>query len=188
MAELKIGDRVQTLDSQGKPIYSDVIAFLHRQERATADYLSIAMDNGRSLRVSNKHLVFRIDNTTHQMSSVFASDIKSGDRLQTAYHQQGHVDKITVTTQVGVYAPLTRHGTMIVDGVLVSCYAHWNSHTVAHLSMAPLRLWTDVTSLLTSSFRSLFVNTSVSPTKHFEGIHWYAAALMKITQNFVLLN
>lgn len=184
MTDLKLGDQVKTLDSQGKLIYSDVIAFLHRQEQAEAEYLSLAMEDGRSLKVSTKHLVFRVDDNTNEINAVYASDIKVGDTLKTGPDGQSSVTKITMATHVGVYAPLTRHGTMIVDGVLVSCYAHWHSHTIAHLSMAPLRMWTDITSLLTS-FSKLFINQSISLQSDFEGIHWYAESLMSIAQKFV---
>jgi len=43
------------------------------------------------------------------------------------------------TIQRGVYAPLTTDGTLIVNGVLVSCYANISSQSIAHDSMTSLR-------------------------------------------------
>ncbi len=38
----------------------------------------------------------------------------------------------------GVYNPVTAEGTMIVDGIHVSCYGSYD-HRVAHMFCAPLR-------------------------------------------------
>ena len=183
MADLIVGDGVKTLDSRGKPIYSDVIAFLHREQQAEAEYLSLAMEDGRRLKVSSKHLVFRVTNNTNEIGAVYASDIKVGDILKTSPGGQSYVAEITMKSHMGIYAPLTRHGTMMVDGVLVSCYAHWHSHTMAHFSMAPLRMWTDIKSLL-MSFGMSSIN-QVSPRHELDGIHWYAESLMSIARKFV---
>ena len=39
---------------------------------------------------------------------------------------------------IGAFVPLTAHGKIIVDGVLVSCYADIN-HDMAHLTMIPIQ-------------------------------------------------
>lgn len=43
--------------------------------------------------------------------------------------------------RVSAYAPLTDAGTMIVDGVVVSCYAHMINQSLAHLGFLPVRLF-----------------------------------------------
>lgn len=189
MATIQIGDRIKTLDHLGNPIYSEVIAFLHRQQKTTAEYLSISTSNGRTLRVSSKHLVFRIDNISRKTEAVFASELTVGDLVQTSgtSSESTRVVEITMATHVGVYAPLTRHGTMLVDGVLVSCYAHWDSHTIAHIVMAPLRIWSDVSSLAKSLMTSLGYQGN-QVTNNFAGINWYALSLMNIVEKFIPLH
>ena len=39
---------------------------------------------------------------------------------------------------IGAYAPLTKKGNIMVDGVLASCYAY-TDHDVAHIALTPLR-------------------------------------------------
>lgn len=43
--------------------------------------------------------------------------------------------------RVSAYAPLTNAGTIIVDGVVVSCYAHLINQSLAHLGFLPVRLF-----------------------------------------------
>ena len=47
----------------------------------------------------------------------------------------------------GAYVPLTMEGNIMVDGALASCYAYIN-HDLAHLSMAPLRWFPQMTNLM----------------------------------------
>ena len=48
---------------------------------------------------------------------------------------------------IGAYVPLTMEGNVVVDGVLASCYPTID-HDLAHLSMAPLRWFPQMTNLM----------------------------------------
>ena len=41
---------------------------------------------------------------------------------------------------LGTYTPITMKGTIMVDGILASCYATVD-HDLAHLGMTPLRMF-----------------------------------------------
>jgi len=81
----------------------------------------------------------------------------------------------------GVYAPLTSTGTLVVNGVVASCYASFASHQVAHMVMAPLRLayyWNVAHERTeTSHEKRRDYNFGIG-----KGIHWYAASLSKIAE------
>ncbi len=183
MRQLDIGDRVRTLGTNGETIYSEVVAFLHKEIKTTAHFYNLKTNSENAVRLSSQHLIFRKKNYTSPISAVFASEINIGDLL---YASNGYVSsfqavtKITMTTETGVYAPLTRQGTPLVDGVLVSCYAHWPSHDTAHVVMAPLRAaytlygaWKRLTGAQWHSYQQT------------DGIQWYAETLMPLTYIFL---
>ena len=52
--------------------------------------------------------------------------------------------KYVLLFYVGAYVPLTDEGSIIVDGILASCYPSSVDHNLAHLSMGPIRWFPDV--------------------------------------------
>jgi len=51
----------------------------------------------------------------------------------TSGGQIENVARLDESVEKGVYAPLTVEGTVIVNNMVASCYANYNSHQVAHL-------------------------------------------------------
>ena len=186
MRQLQIGDRIKTLGTNGKPMFSEVIGFLHRETGSVAQFYSLEVKGGRVLRSSPQHLVFRKEKFASQ-TAVFASDIRLGDFLlisdkNVSYYRA--VVRISMVTETGVYAPLTEQGSLLVDGVLVSCYAHWNSHHVAHLAMAPLRVLYRIQQTF-QRFTGELGSTFWNSTEPNNGLSWYASTLVTITSLFI---
>eukprot|EP00928_Gymnodinium_smaydae_P008130 TRINITY_DN12940_c1_g2_i1.p1 TRINITY_DN12940_c1_g2~~TRINITY_DN12940_c1_g2_i1.p1 ORF type:complete len:429 (+),score=50.76 TRINITY_DN12940_c1_g2_i1:83-1369(+) len=73
-----------------------------------------------------------------------ASAVLPGDELCDTQGAPVLVREVARLLAEGAYAPLTASGTLLVDGVLCSCYAPptaWRfSHDVCHAAMAPLRV------------------------------------------------
>ena len=186
MRQLRLGDRVRTLGTNGEITESEVITFLHKETQTQAEFYKLETSGGNAITLSPQHLIFRKENSSSPISVVFASEINHGNLLYVSNgsdFQYQEVTRITIVTERGVYAPLTTHGTMLVDGVLVSCYATWPSHHAAHLAMAPLR----AACAITRAWKQL---TSLEGWPYWDGspetdgFSWYALALMALANAF----
>nr|ADK38669.1 hedgehog [Platynereis dumerilii] len=198
MDALHVGDSVLAMDTDGSAIYSKVVMFMDaRGERQQLMY-TITTEAGRELTLTPGHMVYSTsenykDASPKDLHPVFASRIREGDYifvLDTTTRWQSHrwrpekVVRLQTSKQNGVFAPLTDHGNMVVDGVLVSCYAMIDSVNIAHWSFAPYRMFSYVQALFNTDSQ---INTNssavTSPPQH--GIHWYAEVLHKIGEYVV---
>ena len=175
MHELKPGDKVLSISSHGSTIFSEVITFLHYEPKTIATYMAIQTKSGALLHVSGNHLVFSVtqDKAKLKFKAVIASCLQPGDYIlginSPSYQVQStQVANITAVRKEGVYAPMTQCGTIVVDSSVASCYASYPSHTVAHVVMAPLRIYYTITKQ----------HHHEKPIK--EGVNSYASLLYKL--------
>jgi len=196
--EVRLGERIASLDSRGDVVYSEVIAFLDRSPSEKRQFIRLTTKSGRMLTLTPAHLV-----PVEGRSSVFAVNVQPGDRILVsdtdAASATNEVDsrlrwdsviETKLVLEEGVYAPLTMEGTLLVDDVVASCYAVVNSQSVAHYSFLPLRIWHSVTSFFLQRlgdmkhFEAKQNNASrIEPTRggEQEGIHWYASMLYSLS-------
>lgn len=194
ISELKIGDWVLSINSYGEPIYSEVILFMDRDLDQTQDFVQLTTETGAVLTLTPAHLVRVWKPNSEQMPMfIFADRIKEGDRVfvydSTGVLRPQRVDRLRAVMRRGVVAPLTRAGTIVVNSVAASCYAVVNSQTLAHWSLAPMRLWATISSINSivsveqqSDSKS---SNSVRNVEMTNGIHWYANILYTI-KNYIL--
>ncbi|AWP12977.1 putative indian hedgehog B protein-like [Scophthalmus maximus] len=107
------------------------------------------------------------------LRSVFASEVRPGQCVLAPPVKVGSQAAFSVVTFVeeqrstGLYAPLTQHGSIVVNGVLASCYAAVDNHHLAHWALAPLR----------------FFYSLLGPSEpQTDGLHWYPWLLQKLGQ------
>jgi hypothetical protein len=124
IGDLNVGDRVQT--SRG---YSEVFAFMDHSEESLGRYLRVRTEASVDLHVSAMHFVF----AHAAYVPVMARELVVGDTVWVATDAEGQVlaptrvASVSVQTLQGLHAPLTREGSLVVDGVSVSSYAHVHS-------------------------------------------------------------
>lgn len=203
MSELQYGDSVLTLDTSGQLAYSDVILFFHQQAAAVGNYLRLETSSGRSITITPNHLIHtssaRIAPHMHAFSTAhssvritFASNVEQGHYIYTvdSLTRQLRAEQVVRVSQVrahGLYAPLTKHGTIVVNDYVTSCYAQIDSHSIAHACLAPMRLVYDLYSTFIArptphlnSSQNTLDNDFMLTSNNQNGVHWYADILHSI--------
>jgi hypothetical protein len=192
LSHLMKGERVLTVTDTGSLVFSEVIMFMDRDNVTTAAYYDIETENGRHITLTGSHLLFIADQPGSgfaERRTAFAREVKPGDFVYISENSRrthvraSKVVKISPVQTKGVFAPLTKHGTIVVDGVAASCYAVINNQDIAHLAFAPVRIYHE----LMTSFTRLYDGAHAqkehslrdSPTSQ-HGVHWYADSLYRI--------
>ncbi|XP_054479165.1 sonic hedgehog protein [Anoplopoma fimbria] len=189
---LRTGDRVLAADHDGNPIYTDFIMFIDQDSTTRRLFYVIETDSGQKITLTAAHLLFVGHNTTtteedeeeeeeededEQMSAVFASKVRSGQKVFVFDSERSRLEPVTVkriytTEHEGSFAPVTMQGTVVVDQVLASCYAVIEDHDLAHWALAPVRLAHWVSSLLFSP--------QPRASAQDDGVHWYSEILYRV--------
>lgn len=156
IADVRVGDRVLT----NKGDYESVYAFAHYSPNIRAEFLQIyTSDSKTPLEISKEHLVY----LQGQAHPVRADAIRVGNNLLPSKR----VVKVQVVERLGVFAPLTKSGTIVVDGIKASAYADigggrnaqghptiigLNSYFFIHMGLSPFRLYCGVSELFCMSY------------------------------------
>jgi len=143
MKELRIGQSLMTLDEEGSPSVTTFLGWLHRDTNLEAEFLEITTEDGHKITLTPSHII--MVNSDMKL----ASQVTIGDQLLS---KTGPVVVLTIERVItrGVYSPLTTSSTVLVSGVLCSCFAATNHnniaqgmvtnyHIQAHTCFAPVR-------------------------------------------------
>ncbi|KAM3865662.1 LOW QUALITY PROTEIN: tiggy-winkle hedgehog protein [Diretmus argenteus] len=182
--ELRLGDTVLAADRSGNLVPSDFLMFMDRERKTTREFYVLETDEPRHrLTLTPAHLVFVTDDNSTDSGdtkAVFASDVTPGQRLLVVGDGNRPdrlvavtVKRVYVERHEGSYAPVTSHGTIVVDRVLASCYAVVEDHALAHWAFAPLRLGHAFTSLVG-------MLKDLGGAHQADGVHWYPELLYHI--------
>lgn len=131
MSDLQHGERIAVGSGQ----HSDVFFFGHRSRAATAEFVEISHSGVESpLLISPGHYLY----VNGRLST--AESVRPGDILSDADGFQIFAFSVKRIQDVGVYAPASLDGDLIVNGVRVSSYTSALHPTLAHWLLSPLRL------------------------------------------------
>ncbi|KAI1706613.1 hint module domain-containing protein [Ditylenchus destructor] len=137
MDELELNDWVLAVNNS-QAVYSNVDSWYHRVPDQSATFISIHLENGKALKLTPKHFIYRSKcqnsewivpfEKIAESKPVYADEIRPGDCL---YHLailkdelvfvEKRVTHISLVEEVGIYAPMTGEGNIVVNDILASC-------------------------------------------------------------------
>lgn len=130
MSELEAGHNIH-VSEQGA--VSRVFAFTHKTNTRKTVFYKVEAANGKMVRLTGSHYLYANGRLTA------AKAVKVGDVLRTV-DGNSKVIRTTKEKGVGLYAPHTLHGDLVVDGVVVSGYSRAVVPWLAHALLAPVRM------------------------------------------------
>ncbi|KAM6958610.1 indian hedgehog B protein-like [Tautogolabrus adspersus] len=176
MSDLRPGERVLALAGGGGELaFSEVLTFLDRDPGTWKLFYTLQTAAGARLSLTAAHLLYVTEGNCSEgaepargaLRTVYASDAGPGQCVLVSEGEVGEgrlsqITQVSVKGGRGAFAPLTQQGTLVVDGVVASCYAVLDQHSLAHWAFSPLRLIHSLTG---------------SKGSHKDGVHWYARIL-----------
>lgn len=198
LSELGIGEKILSHDPRTNQLtFSEVILFLDYDPSQKREFLNIKLNSGRTLTVTPTHLVPR--KQINHIETLFAEKIRIGDILLVSDSNNGvsedSVVEIRGIIRTGVYAPLTEVGTVVINDIIVSCFATVDSQEIADWAFFPMRLVWNVKQGFKRIWRVLSkpldvwsseYNTTVTSSKTIpSGVHWYAKMLYAVADYII---
>lgn len=149
-------------------VFSEVIMFLDIAPNVTRSFYQLTTESGAQIELTDSHLIY----VGEELTETYASQVNIGDVVYVrAYNASVNdtslvkdvVRDVQVVQQKGYFAPLTDEGNLVVDEVLVSCYAEVASERVADWALLPYK------------FANSLFGKQIEPTEpRSNGVHWYA--------------
>lgn len=153
--QARLGDLV--FDKSGKP--TRIIAFSHRDHLSMAQYIHLRMTSttGKniSLMISHGHFVPISKSTFYSNVSLASTILKTAGELKTGdqvFSENGTaliVDKTTVW-ESGIFNVHTLSGSVLVNGIVISCYTTAVPPSTAHALLTPVRVAVNIISKIIS--------------------------------------
>ncbi|KAF8386416.1 wrt-4 [Pristionchus pacificus] len=157
MDELKRNDWVLAVN-EDQLEFVPVEFWLHRVPEQVAEFNEFELDDGRIIKLTDKHYIFkgdcsRVGTGPVPMSAISdeaitADQVHVGDCLY-AHGRDRNMHEVRIVrkarvTQTGIYAPMTASGRIVVNGIHASCHNIMQAHSMGHTVFGYFDILNDV--------------------------------------------
>jgi hypothetical protein len=159
MDQLKLGDEVLSVDTNGTPTWEKIYFFGDKIKDVSRNFVSIKTESGSELRLTADHFIpVSSDEIWSHAKMIRGGDVKADDFVWTMDKtskkiESSRVVSTSVQLDFGVYNPYTMNGQIVVDGVVASSHSRWILDSV----------WPD--SLIDSSWLPSIYQTIFAPIR-----------------------
>lgn len=168
LRDVKLGDQVHV----GQKIYEPIYTFGHFKLDARAEFLEIKTDIA-TLQLTQNHMVF-----SPSGAAVPAHMVKIGDELVNGNGHNMVVKSIKSTSSMGLVAPFTPSGKIVVDDVLASSFIGFDKSS--HLSVWGIDIsyqWLSHSFEFPHRFACTYITQCLEETYDEDGIPtWFSTA------------
>ena len=139
MADVRVGDRVLSVNAQGEAVFSDVVYVPHGLNNHHATFAQIGTESGRDLKMTMNHILPAGSCAAPVLSYVAAASIAVGDCVQTVSGREQVVSVGKVEGQ-GIYTIVAMEELIVVNGIVATPFGGVNP-TLANIYYNLHRLW-----------------------------------------------
>lgn len=145
MSDLRVGDKVRSVDASGKPIYDEVYFFGHADKSQSSAFVNLQLGaSDAPLQLSGKHFIPTCPKQGEPCDwsdhiHAYAEEIRSGDFVWIASEGESTLRPVKSTSIVmkdGFYNPYTLSGKIVVNSVIASAHSDWVLDTWTPTSMS----------------------------------------------------
>ncbi|CAF3828888.1 unnamed protein product [Rotaria sp. Silwood1] len=145
LRNLRSGDKVYSVDKQGKLVKDEIIMMLHGGPKVEAPFYTLTTSSNRTISLTGYHLIMKYSPQEKRSQMVAANELKTGDYLLMSDKQQTEpvsIISIELLYKTGIYTPMTYTGTLLINDIVVSCYVkYFNKYNELHTLLYPFRFY-----------------------------------------------
>jgi len=138
MSEIVLGESLATYSPLNGKVFTKFLGWLDRGSE-TARFRKVETASGKKMTLTDSHITFvRLDG---ELVPKYAKELTMTDKLlfwNGETFEETEISSLNYEVSQGWRTPLTETGTLLVDGILCSCYASFD-HNLSDIAFAPIK-------------------------------------------------
>ena len=181
--QVRIGDAVLTYDyANSQQVYTELILWADADEETPTRYFCLELEDGSEVNLTGEHLI--LVGESHR--AIMARDVCVGDVLYKRKVGYVKVKKISQTMKKGFCAPITAAGTIMVSGILASCYAYLSDISLLGRVSLSAQVQGKIGFLPLQVYRRFSrSDDKEGKLSDFEGLHPYVKSTFRLFGSFI---
>jgi len=127
--------QVLTRNNEDKLEFSTIYSWIHSDPSREQEYIVFTTESGQELPITGAHLIYETD-CRGNSQTIFAKKVQVGKCLYVNQNGEFKESKIVDKRneiKVGIYAPVTENGNIVVNDVLASCFTNFENEIVQRI-------------------------------------------------------